>query len=477
MTGATGTSAHARTCSSTGSSSKTPPTSWPNSPAWRCTRSRRAATASATSPATSSPASHPTEILRQWSTFHPEFAFLPRKFKIAITGAREDRAATAFHDIGLYALRAPDGTTGFRVLVGGGMGRTPVIGTVIRDFLPWQEYLSYCEAILRVYNRYGRRDNMYKARIKILVRALGAQEFARQVEEEFAHLAGGAATVPVEEFDRVAAHFVPPDYTTGLADAVDTRGDKAFARWVERNVRPHRVAGYRAVVLSLKRTGPAPGDLTADQMDKVADWAERFGFSELRVTHEQNLVLPDVRVDRLFALWHEARAAGLATPNIGLLTDIIACPGGDFCGLANAKSIPIAQAIQQRFDDLDYVYDLGEINLNISGCMNSCGHHHVGHIGILGVDKDGSEWYQVSIGGADGSAAGSGRVGIGKIIGPSFAADEVPGVIERLIDVFVARREDGERFVDTVARIGLEPFKQGVYGARAARHDSVVEAA
>jgi sulfite reductase (NADPH) hemoprotein beta-component len=417
------------------------------------------------------------EILRQWSTFHPEFAFLPRKFKIAITGAREDRAATAFHDIGLYALRAPDGTTGFRVLVGGGMGRTPVIGTVIRDFLPWQEYLSYCEAILRVYNRYGRRDNMYKARIKILVRALGAQEFARQVEEEFAHLAGGAATVPVEEFDRVAAHFVPPDYTTGLADAVDTRGDKAFARWVERNVRPHRVAGYRAVVLSLKRTGPAPGDLTADQMDKVADWAERFGFSELRVTHEQNLVLPDVRVDRLFALWHEARAAGLATPNIGLLTDIIACPGGDFCGLANAKSIPIAQAIQQRFDDLDYVYDLGEINLNISGCMNSCGHHHVGHIGILGVDKDGSEWYQVSIGGADGSAAGSGRVGIGKIIGPSFAADEVPGVIERLIDVFVARREDGERFVDTVARIGLEPFKQGVYGARAARHDSVVEAA
>jgi sulfite reductase (NADPH) hemoprotein beta-component len=407
------------------------------------------------------------EILRQWSTFHPEFAFLPRKFKIAITGAREDRAATAFHDIGLYALRAPDGTTGFRVLVGGGMGRTPVIGTVIRDFLPWQEYLSYCEAILRVYNRYGRRDNMYKARIKILVRALGAQEFARQVEEEFAHLAGGAATVPVEEFDRVAAHFVPPDYTTGLADAVDTRGDKAFARWVERNVRPHRVAGYRAVVLSLKRTGPAPGDLTADQMDKVADWAERFGFSELRVTHEQNLVLPDVRVDRLFALWHEARAAGLATPNIGLLTDIIACPGGDFCGLANAKSIPIAQAIQQRFDDLDYVYDLGEINLNISGCMNSCGHHHVGHIGILGLERAGEETYQITLG----------RVGIGKIIGPSFAADEVPGVIERLIDVFVARREDGERFVDTVARIGLEPFKQGVYGARAARHDSVVEAA
>jgi len=414
------------------------------------------------------------EILRQWSTFHPEFAYLPRKFKIAVSGSREDRAATAFHDIGLFAVRSPTGEKGFRVSVGGGMGRTPMIGTVIRDFLPWQEYLNYCEAILRVYNRYGRRDNLHKARIKILVRALGAEEFARQVEADFAHLAGGPATVPDEEYERVAAHFVPFEYVAGLDDSIDQRGDRAFARWIERNVRPHRVPGYRAVVLSLKKTGTAPGDATAEQMDLVASWSERYGFGELRVMHEQNLVLPDVRVEQLFTLWNEVRAAGLATPNIGLLTDIIACPGGDFCGLANAKSIPIAQAIQHRFDDLDYVHDLGEINLNISGCMNSCGHHHVGHIGVLGVDKDGAEWYQVSIGGADGSAAGNGRVGIGKIIGPSFAADEVPEVVEQLIGVYVARREEGERFVETVARIGVDPFKKGVYGSRPPKHETTV---
>jgi sulfite reductase (NADPH) hemoprotein beta-component len=416
------------------------------------------------------------EILRQWSTFHPEFAYLPRKFKIAVSGSREDRSATAFHDIGLFAMRAPDGTKGFRVSVGGGMGRTPVIGTVIRDFLPWQEYLNYCEAILRVYNRFGRRDNLWKARIKILVRSLGAEEFARQVEADFEHLQGGPGTVTDEEYERVAAHFEPFPYVAGLDDAVDSGGDKPFARWIERNVRAHRVGGYRAVVLSLKKTGTAPGDATAEQMNQVADWSERYGFGELRVTHEQNLVLPDVRVDQLHALWQEVRAAGLATPNIGLLTDIISCPGGDFCGLANAKSIPIAKAIQHRFDDLDYVYDLGEINLNISGCINSCGHHHVGHIGILGVDKDGSEWYQVSVGGADGSDAGHGRVGIGKIIGPSFAADEVPEVVEQLINVYVARREDGERFVDTVARLGIEPFKQGVYGTRTHKH-ALAEAA
>ncbi len=406
------------------------------------------------------------EILRQWSTFHPEFAYLPRKFKIAISGSREDRAATAFHDIGLYALREAGGAPGFRVLAGGGMGRTPMVGTVIREFLPWAEYLNYCTAILRVYNRYGRRDNIYKARIKILVRALGAAEFTRQVEEEFAHLAGGPGTVPQEEYDRVAAHFAPPPYETGLNDAVAAHGEPGFARWIERNVRTHRVPGYRAVVLSLKSTGPAPGDATAEQMDLVADWAERYGFGEIRVTHEQNLVLPDVRADRLHALWRELRAAKLATPNIGLLTDIIACPGGDFCSLANAKSIPIAQAIQRRFDDLDYLHDLGEINLNISGCMNSCGHHHVGHIGILGVDKDGAEFYQVSLGGADGSDAGHGRVGIGKIIGPSFAADDIPGVVEQLLDVFVTERDDGERFADVVARIGVEPFKQAVYARR-----------
>jgi sulfite reductase (NADPH) hemoprotein beta-component len=272
--------------------------------------------------------------------------------------------------------------------------------------------------------------------------------------------------VPEEEYARVAAHFVPYAYAQGLDDSVDLRDNVAFGRWIERNVRLHRVAGYRAVVLSLKKTGTAPGDATAEQLDQVADWSERYGFGEIRVTHEQNLVLPDVRVDQLFALWQELRGAGLATPNIGLLTDIISCPGGDFCGLANAKSIPIAKAIQHRFDDLDYIYDLGEINLNISGCINSCGHHHVGHIGILGVDKDGSEWYQVSIGGADGSSAGHGRVAVGKIIGPSFAADEVPEVIEQLIGVYVARREEGERFVETVARIGLEPFKHGVYANR-----------
>ncbi|MCS6945690.1 MAG: nitrite/sulfite reductase, partial [Sutterellaceae bacterium] len=327
------------------------------------------------------------EILRQWSTLHPEFAYLPRKFKIAISGSREDRAATAFHDIGLYAVHAADGGVGFRVAVGGGMGRTPIIGTVIREFLPWQEYLNYCTAILRVYNRYGRRDNLYKARIKILVRTLGAAEFTRQVEEEFAHLAGGPNTVTEQEFARVAAHFAPPPYADDVADAIPSTGEPAFARWLARNVKPHRVHGYRAVVLSLKRPGYAPGDATAEQMEQVADLADRFGFGEIRVSHDQNLVLPDVRVDALPSLWQAARRAGLATPNVGLLTDIISCPGGDYCALANAKSIPVAQAIAARFEDLDALFDLGEIDLNISGCMNSCGHHHVGHIGILGVDK------------------------------------------------------------------------------------------
>ncbi|MCX8004839.1 MAG: nitrite/sulfite reductase [Burkholderiaceae bacterium] len=412
------------------------------------------------------------EILRQWSTLHPEFAYLPRKFKIAISGSREDRAATAFQDIGLYAVRAADGSVGLRVAVGGGMGRTPIIGTVIREFLPWQEYLNYCTAILRVYNRYGRRDNLYKARIKILVRTLGAEEFARQVEEEFAHLAGGPNTVTAQEFARVAAHFAPPPYAHDATDTVALTGERAYERWLARNVKPHRVRGYRAVVLSLKRPGYAPGDATADQMEQVADLADRFGFGEIRVSHDQNLVLPDVRVDALPALWQAARRAGLATPNAGLLTDIISCPGGDYCALANAKSIPIAQAIAARFEDLDALFDLGEIDLNISGCMNSCGHHHVGHIGILGVDKDGAEYYQVSIGGANGSAAGGGRVAIGRIIGPSFAAEDVPDVIERLLEVYVRERHAGERFVDTVARLGVEPFRQHVYA-----RDSVATAA
>ena len=418
------------------------------------------------------------EILRQWSTFHPEFAFLPRKFKIAICGTREDRAATAFHDIGLYLVRAPDGALGLRVLVGGGMGRTPMIGHVIREFLPWAEMTNYVEAVLRVYNRYGRRDNLYKARIKILVKALGPAEFARQVEEDFSHLEGGAGTIDEAELARVAAHFAPPPYRTGLDDAIDAGGDRAFARWLERNVKPHRVAGYRSVVLSLKRPGIAPGDASADVMDKAADFADRYGFGELRVSHEQNLVLPDVAVSDLRALWQEARAAGLATPNIGLLTDMITCPGGDFCSLANAKSIPIAAAITARFDDLDYVHDLGDLNLNISGCINSCGHHHAGHIGILGVDKDGSEWYQVSLGGADGSDASGGKSAIGRIIGPSFAAGQVPDVIENLIDVYVEQRNADERFIDTLRRIGIEPFKTRVYGrVKAGAGDAVKEAA
>ena len=410
-----------------------------------------------------------SEILRQWSTFHPEFAFLPRKFKIAVNGAEEDRAATAFHDIGLYLRRGPNGAVGMRVLAGGGMGRTPIIGPVIRDFLPWQHMNTYVEAILRVYNRYGRRDNLYKARIKILVKALGAAEFARQVEEEWALTRDGPDTLTDQELARVSAYFAPPDYAARPADDAEFSrllGEHAgFARWVGRAVKSHRIAGYRAVVLSLKKTGVPPGDATAEQMDLIADWSERFGFGEVRVSHEQNLILPDVRANDLFTLWQEARKAGLGTPNLGLLTDIIACPGGDFCSLANAKSIPIAEAIQRRFDDLDFLHDIGELNINISGCMNSCGHHHAGHIGILGVDKDGEEWYQISVGGADGSQAGRGRSAIGKVIGPSFKADDMPDVVSRLVDIYLQQREAEERFIDTVGRLGIAPFKAGVYGS------------
>lgn len=421
------------------------------------------------------------EILRQWSTFHPEFNWLPRKFKIAISGAREDRAATAFHDIGLYLLRSPQGELGFRVLVGGGMGRTPIVGSVIREFLPWRHVLTYVESILRVYNLHGRRDNIYKARIKILVKALGIEEFARQVEAEFAVGADGVSTLTEAELDRVSAHFAPPAYEDLPEPDVAGLNDKGFQRWIARSVRAHRQRGYRAVVLSLKPTGAAPGDITAEQLDRVADWSARYGFGEARVSHEQNLILPDVRGDQLHALWLEAREVGLATPNIGLLTDIIACPGGDFCSLANAKSIPIAESIQRRFDDLDYLFDLGEVNLNISGCMNSCGHHHVGHIGVLGVDKDGDEWYQISIGGADGSAASRGRSAVGRIIGPSFAQEQVADVVARLIETYVEKRQPGEHFIDTVERIGLAPFKESVYSTitvpeRAGRQASGVNA-
>ncbi|WP_325436584.1 nitrite/sulfite reductase [Pseudomonas nitroreducens] len=401
------------------------------------------------------------EILRQWSTVNPEFLFLPRKFKIALCAAEEDRAAVMMHDIGLYLRRAEDGELRLKVLVGGGLGRTPMLGQVIRDDLPWQHLLSYVEAILRVYNRYGRRDNKYKARIKILVKALGIEAFSREVEEEWQHLRDGEAQLTLDEYERVAAAFEAPVYAAAddLAYGTALAADVAFARWVSRNVRPHRVSGYASVVLSTKPGAEAPpGDATAEQMERVADWAERFGFGEIRVAHEQNLVLPDVRKADLHALWLEACASGLGTPNQGLLTDIIACPGGDFCALANAKSIPIAQGIQQRFENLDYLHDLGDLSLNISGCMNACGHHHIGNIGILGVDKNGSEWYQITLGGAQGV-----KSALGKVIGHSFSAAEVPDVIEALVQTYVEQRGAGERFVETVERIGLEPFKARVY--------------
>ncbi|MDE2585323.1 MAG: nitrite/sulfite reductase [Betaproteobacteria bacterium] len=405
------------------------------------------------------------EIIRQWSTFHPEFAFLPRKFKIAVTGALEDRALTWFHDIGLHIHKNEAGEVGFRVIVGGGLGRTPIRGEVVREFLPWQDILTYSEAILRVYNRYGRRDNAFKARIKILVQALGVEKFAAQVEAEWAYLKGGSATITQAEYDRVAAFFNPPAYVQ--LPAIDEGFVKAqaelpaFARWVERNVRPHRVPGYAAVTLSLKKPGTAPGDVSEQQMERVADLADRYSFGEVRVTHEQNLVLADVRQDELLALWTDAKAAALATPNIGLITDIICCPGGDFCDLANAKSIPIANAIQAKFEDLDYLYDIGDIELNISGCMNSCGHHHVGHIGVLGVDKGNEEWYQITLGGRQGNEAQ-----LGKVIGPSFPADEVAGVVEKMIQVYLENRHEDERFIDTLDRLGTEPYKERVYGDR-----------
>jgi len=404
------------------------------------------------------------EILRQWSTFHPEFAFLPRKFKIAISGTREDRAVTWFHDIGLH-LQERHGETGFRVIVGGGLGRTPIRGQVVREFLPWRHILTYCEAILRVYNRFGRRDNAYKARIKILVQALGVAEFTRLVEDDWAHLKDGPATLTQAELDRVAAHFTAPAYAGDIDESAFTgrvQSEKAFARWVDRNTHPHKVAGYAAVTLSLKPHGVAPGDITAEQMETVAALADRYSFGELRISHEQNVILADVRKSDLYAVWQAAKEANLATPNIGLLTGIICCPGGDFCDLANAKSIPIANAIQARFDDLDYLFDIGEVDLNISGCMNACGHHHVGHIGVLGVDRNDAEFYQVTLGGRQGNDAR-----LGKVIGPSFSADEMPDVVDKIIKVYLANRHADESFLDTFDRIGIDPFKNRVYEGRA----------
>jgi sulfite reductase (NADPH) hemoprotein beta-component len=418
------------------------------------------------------------EIMRQWSTLHPEFAFLPRKFKIAITGAREDRAATPWHDVGLRLLRNVDGDLGFQVRVGGGMGRTPIIGSVIREFLPWHQILNYLEAIVRAYNRFGRRDNKYKARIKILVKAEG-QSFTDQVEAEYRDILdkdGAPHTITQAELNRVTAFFVQPTLSCDRksADAkiahilkAAAEDDVEFSRWLTRNVRPHQNPDLRAVTLSFKRLGSAPGDATADQLERAAELVDRFSAGEARVTHEQNLLLPWVRCDQLPELWREARRLGLAKPNIGLLTDMIACPGGDFCDLANARSLPIAQALLARYQDLDELHDLGEIDLHISGCINSCGHHHSGHIGILGVDKDGQEWYQVTLGGSDGTRL-SGEAVPGKVIGPSFAADEMVDVIEALIETYRAQRQSAETFVNTVKRVGIDPFKTAANAVRVA---------
>ncbi|MFK7964968.1 MAG: nitrite/sulfite reductase [Burkholderiaceae bacterium] len=416
------------------------------------------------------------ELIRQWSSLHPEFAFLPRKFKIALTGASEDRAAVKVHDIGIALVPGDDGQMRFDIYAGGGLGRTPIIGSLIKPGLPQAQLLNYLEAVLRVYNRHGRRDNLYKARIKILVRALGAKEFSRQVESEFdamlADAAAGTPTGPGEvdqaSFDALIAQFADPDYVAltpeevlGMEANLATQGaaTPAFWRWLSRSRHPHKRAGYCAVTISLKNGKLPPGDATATQMRLMAEAADRFGFGELRITHHQNVVLPNVRLDQLHELFKMLQSGGLASANIGLLTDIIACPGGDFCQLANAKSIPIAMALQEIFEDLDELFNIGELELNISGCMNSCGHHHIGHIGILGVDKKGDSFYQISIGGMQGMDAA-----IGKIIGPSFSEEDVPDAVERLIRFYLLVRHDAdERFVDTVNRMGVEPFKEAVY--------------
>lgn len=404
------------------------------------------------------------ELMRQWSTLHPEFAFLPRKFKIAVSGSEGDRAAIQVHDIGIQLVRNDEGELGFKVLVGGGLGRTPIIGSVIREFLPTRHILTYLDAILRVYNRYGRRDNKYKARIKILVKAWTPEVFAEKVEAEWEHLKDGPQTVTEDEIARHKAFFVDPDYDvlddSALTQSVDEQAadNIAFAKWLQRNVREHKMPGYSVVALSLKPTGVAPGDVTDKQLEAIAELAERFSLGEIRATHNQNLVLADVKKSDLFDLWQQAKAEGLATPNIGTLTDMICCPGGDFCSLANAKSIPVSEALQRKFDDMDYVYDLGDLELNISGCMNACGHHHVGNIGILGVDKKGEEWYQIQLGGNSGVDAS-----LADVLGPSFSRDEVPSVIENILDIYVKNRQEGESFLHTYRRIGLQTFKDRVY--------------
>ncbi len=406
------------------------------------------------------------EIIRQWSTFHPEFAYLPRKFKIAVNArASQDNAAIEVHDIGLQLVKNEAGELGFAVYVGGGLGRTPIIGSLIQPFLPWQHLLTYLDAILRVYNLHGRRDNKYKARIKILVKALGPEVFAAKVDAEWQHLKDGPETLTQAEVERVCQHFIDPDYLPAQADAeqqlAQLRSDKpGFDRWLTRNLTEHKQPGYAAVTLSLKKVGIAPGDATSAQMRAAADLADRYSFGLLRVSHFQNLVLTDVRLEDLPALWQEAKEHGFASPTVGTLSDMICCPGGDFCSLANARSIPIAEALQARFDNLDFLYDLGDLELNISGCMNACGHHHVGNIGILGVDKKGQEFYQVSLGGESGSKASP---SIGQIIGPSFSEQEIPQVVDTVLSVYVQQRQAEERFIDCFRRIGMAPFKEAVY--------------
>ncbi|BCD99248.1 nitrite/sulfite reductase [Marinagarivorans cellulosilyticus] len=404
------------------------------------------------------------EIIRQWSTFHPEYAFLPRKFKIAVSGTEEDRAAIRFHDIGLQLVKNSEGEIGFTVLVGGGLGRTPVIGKVIREFLPEHDVLTYLEAILRVYNLNGRRDNKYKARIKILVNAMGVEAFTQAVESTWEKLQDSPTRLTDKEIKRAKSFFTEPDYAQldDLSETAEINAlrseNAAFGHWLSHNVHSHRVAGYRAVTLSLKPTGIAPGDITDSQLEAIADFADEYSLGEIRATHLQNMVLGDVRANKLFELWQKLCENGFATPNVGTLTDMICCPGGDFCSLANAKSIPVAEALQREFDDLDYLYDLGPLDLNISGCMNACGHHHIGHIGILGVDKKGEEFYQVQLGGNSKNDAA-----LGKVLGPAFSRAEVTNAVKTILNTYVDKRENEETFLETYNRLGLAPFKERVY--------------
>jgi sulfite reductase (NADPH) hemoprotein beta-component len=420
------------------------------------------------------------EIIRQWSTLHPEFAYLPRKFKIAISGSTEDRAATGWHDVGLRLLRNVDGEIGFQVRVGGGMGRTPSIGVVLREFLPAKHIMNYLEAVVRVYNRWGRRDNIYKARIKILVKALGSA-YADEVNQEFDDIIlkdGARHTITHAEFSRVSAMFVAPDRSCDQVSAdkkiskllsAAASDDEEFGKWLVHNVRSHKNPDLRAVTLSFKRFGFAPGDASYKQLDAAADLAQRFSAGQARVTHNQNLVLPWVRCDELPELWRAARTLGLARPNVGLLSDMIACPGGDFCSLANARSLPLASLIMSRYKDLDELDDIGPIDLHISGCINSCGHHHSGHIGILGIDKDGQEWYQVTLGGSDGTRL-SGTATPGKVIGPAFAAEEVVDVIDAIITTYRDLRVEREYFIQTFKRVGIDAFKAPANAARSTTH-------